>query len=188
MAGLTNDSNVVFGVDFEVKALENPLLKTRWVTEPNIFEFDFAFEFSHINHLGWFVFVNDSISDFFVIISVSVVYDFLSCIISLWKTLVFAFCFELILDETFNWVLFSRACIDFRWSPHDLEDFHRSLGSLLDIGAHGNGLSSSESTEDEDEHCNHLHVELSVLIIGVRGEQLGHCNVENGETSVVDGD
>ena len=65
LAGLTNDSNVVSGVDFEVKALENPLLETRWVPEPNIFEFDFAFELSHINNLSGAFFVNDSFNIIF---------------------------------------------------------------------------------------------------------------------------
>lgn len=55
LAGLTNDSDVVLGVDLEVKALEDPLVSARWVSEPNILEFDLSSESCRVdlNVLGW---------------------------------------------------------------------------------------------------------------------------------------
>lgn len=53
MAGFSDDSDVVSGVDLEVETLEDPLLQTRWIAEPDILELDLALEarWVHINCL-----------------------------------------------------------------------------------------------------------------------------------------
>ena len=44
MAGFTNDGDILSGVDSQVEALEDPLMKASWVAEPYTFEFDLALE------------------------------------------------------------------------------------------------------------------------------------------------
>ena len=115
LARLTYDSNVVFRVDFQVKALENPLLKTGWVAEPNIFKLDFSSEFSNFDLRGRVILVNYTINELYSIIAISSILDFIALYIYLSTTFIFAFLvrLDLVLDKRFCLISLSRACVYF---------------------------------------------------------------------------
>ena len=51
MSGLSNNSDVIVLVNLEVKTLEDPLVATSWISEPDILELDFASEYLGVNLL-----------------------------------------------------------------------------------------------------------------------------------------
>lgn len=114
LARFTYDSNVVLRVDFQVKSLENPLLKTSWIAEPNIFKLDFASELSHIDLIGRTILVNDTINGLYSVITSSFVLNFISFCVSLSQTFIFIFFarLDLELDKCFCGIIVSRACVD----------------------------------------------------------------------------